>query len=246
LFLNISFIYLIYQYKLGATPKWQLWFFGFIILFLAILSGSKRVPVSLALFYLIFVEFYVYKISFLKMSFFATFLSSIFVLIFVAAGNPISNILGYFNYLPSTLSIFDMINTGEIVHTNGDLFKSNIWNYIPRFFYPEKPMIYSGSYITEILSPGTVERGHFLGMLDYTADYLDFGLLGVALNAIFKGLFIGVIQSMFLANKKSFLLFVLFLSLYSPIMNYTPFLFFVIFLLLFASVNRVANRIVFK
>lgn len=245
-FLNIAFIYLVYHYKLGAVSRRQLWIFGSVILFLGILSGSKRTVVAFALFYLIFVEYYVYKIPLFKVVLLTTLISFIFILNFLLSGNSITHLWSYFNYLPSTLAIFDMVNTEEIKHTNGELFISNIWNYIPRFIYPEKPMIYSGAYISELLSPGMVERGHFLGMLDYTADYLDFGMFGVVLHASSKGFIIGLIQSMFLINKKSFVLFVLFLSLYSPIMNYTPFAYFIVFLLLFSMVLRFFNRIVLK
>ena len=203
------------------------------ILYLAYLSGSKRVVVSLFLFYFLCINMYVIRLKFYQVVLVGFILVGSFVIYFLSGTGSILDIIGYFHYFLTTREIYERLYFGTLEFQGGLINASRIWEFIPRFIYPDKPFVYGGGYVTEIISPGKVEKGHNLGMLDFTANYLDFGQFGVLLHGVNKGAFAGLVYGMYKNKKNSFFFLLLYLSLFSNILPSSPIMMFVTLLFIF-------------
>ncbi len=220
LFINLAWISLVAcPNRFSKVVKFLL---ALIILYLAYLTGSKRVVVSLFLFYIIYYNIYVQKLNLIQCVAAFVGLSVAFVLYFLAGSGAITDIIGYFHYFFTTQEIYGRLEEGSIKYQWGAINATRIWEFIPRFIYPDKPYVYGGGYVTEIIAPGQVEKGHNLGMLDFTAYYLDFGQFGVLYHSVATGSFAGLIYGLFSKNKNSFFLFLIYLSLYTNILPSSP------------------------
>ena len=146
----------------------------------------------------------------------------------------------YFNYLDSTYKIVDFFDKGGIFY-NGKVYLSNLWGYVPRILYEDKPPYFGGGYVTHILYPGSAEKGHFTGALSWTASYIDFGFIGVIFNGLITGIALRVLYDVFKYSGSifSFILFVQFS--YTPIFKYVPV--FAIMLIFVVLVNILRLRI---
>jgi oligosaccharide repeat unit polymerase len=66
----------------------------------------------------------------------------------------------------------------------GTLALSQGWYYVPRALYPDKPFGYGPSAITEWMYPGAASDGYTPGILQWTAPYADFGVIGVIVAGV--------------------------------------------------------------
>lgn len=231
LFLNLSWIsLLVCPNRLSNFVKIVIALF---ILYLASLSGSKRVVVSLFLFYFLCINMYVVRLKLYQVVLVGFILVGSFVVYFLFGTGGILDIIGYFHYFLTTRDIYERLYFGTLEFQGGLINASRIWEFIPRFIYPDKPFVYGGGYVTEIISPGKVEEGHNLGMLDFTANYLDFGQFGVFMHAFNKGAFAGLVYGIYKNKKNSFFFLLLYLSLFSNILPSSPIIMFVTLVLIF-------------
>lgn len=86
---------------------------------------------------------------------------------------------------------------------------SDLWFYIPRTFYPDKPFEYGAVLIHKVLFPGAAAQGHTPGILPWALGYLDFGTVGVFFVGFFAGFVRRGVYESFLANKSNVFAFVL-------------------------------------
>ena len=220
LFINLSWIsFIAGSDKFSNLLKILITLFVF---YLAYLSGSKRVMVTLVLFYFLYRNMYVARLKFFQVVGVGFALILSFIVYFLMGSGGLSDIIGYFSYFQTTQEIYGRLEYGLLEFQGGLINSSRVWEFIPRFFYAEKPFVYGGAFVTEIISPGQSEKGHNLGMMDFTAYYLDFGQLGVLMHAVFTGSYAGLIYGMLKKKKSSFVFLLLYLSLFSNILASSP------------------------
>jgi hypothetical protein len=124
----------------------------------------------------------------------------------------------------------------------GGAFISDLWSFVPRSVYPEKPYEYGQLLINQILFPGAAEQTSTPGLLPWAASYLDFGLLGVGASGIFAGSCYRWVYRFQVSRTQSILAFIILIQFggFFPIFPYIPntFVLFVIMPLLSIAVIR--------
>ncbi|VGO15606.1 hypothetical protein PDESU_04191 [Pontiella desulfatans] len=82
-----------------------------------------------------------------------------------------------------------------------------LWTYVPRFIYPEKPMSFGlTEFVIEKYHPGLAAKGHgrVVGGKVFRRGiegYLNFGVLGLVVAGLVKGVFAALAYRSFLANR---------------------------------------------
>jgi hypothetical protein len=66
---------------------------------------------------------------------------------------------------------------------------SDLWGFVPRFLYPDKPVEYGSLLLDRALFPGAANVNYTPGFLNWTAAYWDFGPAGVVGSGLFLGLY---------------------------------------------------------
>jgi len=207
-----------------------------IFMFLTYFTGSKRTMLSILVFALVYWNYFLNKIRIYHMLIFIILVSMVFIVSFSLNYETFSlhRVLEYFNYFESMQKIVEKFN-GEEEHYLGEVMFSNIWHYVPRFLYEDKPAFYGGTYITHILYPGSAEKGHFVGSLEWGASYIDFGIFGVIINGLISGSIVRIVYDAFIKSKSFFGLILILQVCYTPIFKYfSPSAAFVLFLVLIA------------
>lgn len=120
--------------------------------------------------------------------------------------------LGYFqDYARTTGMFLQSFDEFELQWGYGLL--SDLWFYVPRALYPDKPYEYGAGLIHKVLFPGAAEQGHTPGILPWALGYLDFGAVGVFFAGFFAGFVRRGAYESFLANKSNVFAFVLMIHL---------------------------------
>ncbi len=95
--------------------------------------------------------------------------------------DTVSDAIRYFDYF--TYSARFLENFRNHAFGWGQITLSNLWFYVPRGLYPEKPFVYGQNSLLRFIYPGfeaTVRRTGFTpGMLPWSVGYADFGIPGV-------------------------------------------------------------------
>jgi len=121
---------------------------------------------------------------------------------------------------------------------------SDLWFYVPRVLYEEKPFEYGVVLIHKVLFPGAAAQGHTPGILPWALAYLDFGVIGVFVSGMFTGFMRRGAYESFLANRENSLAFILMIQLsLIPVFAYATFPF--ILVIGFFMVLFMRKRIVF-
>jgi hypothetical protein len=82
----------------------------------------------------------------------------------------------------SNLVFSDYIND-NLKYTNGEMYASNIWKYLPRFLFPDKPLTHGSSRLVDIYFPGVSEQGTpSFGSETYL--FYDFGWFGAVVSVL--------------------------------------------------------------
>ena len=161
---------------------------------------------------------------------FASFLS---IQILQNTANNLADTIKYFIYFDSTarfLSIFDQVG-----FQYGSAYFSQLWEMVPRSFYPDKPYVYGQYIIHETLDPGQLQKGRAVGILKWTRYYLDFGVLGVILVGCISGIFKKIFYDYFLQHKDNPFAFMIMIQFgIIPIFNYSTILTFVVLIIIFS------------
>jgi oligosaccharide repeat unit polymerase len=116
--------------------------------------------------------------------------------------------LSYFGsggYFDTTAQIVGRMSEFGFQYGKGYL--SSLWFYVPRSLYPGKPYEYGAILFYGTLFPGSAEQGYTPGYLAWTLDYMDFGIIGVFLSGLVRGIFQRAIFDYFLSNKNKFFAF---------------------------------------
>jgi len=93
----------------------------------------------------------------------------------------VSDAIHYFDYFNYSARFLE--NFHRHAFRWGQITLSDLWFYVPRALYPEKPFVYGQNLLLRYIYPGfdaTVRRTGFTpGMLPWSVGYADFGVPGV-------------------------------------------------------------------
>ena len=150
----------------------------------------------------------------------------------------------YFDYFTNTVALIDRFRDFGIRY--GAVTLSNLWYFVPRAIYPNKPFVYALVIADDFLYPGAAERGYTPGMMLWTQGYCDFGIIGVVLSGLLMGFLSKGAYELFLERKDIQSMALLFQigTIYSiEIFSNAPLIFFFIWLVLQLVVIRVLSRL---
>jgi hypothetical protein len=116
------------------------------------------------------------------------------------AGDVFIRLGSYFNMFQLSTKVFDDYLSGGLNFLYGEIFFSNIWQFVPRLLYADKPYAWGGSYLVEFYYPGMAETGHTPSFGMYTQSFVDFGFFGVLGELLSIRLIIEFISVYFVAR----------------------------------------------
>lgn len=137
-----------------------------------------------------------------------------FLILLVLQGSysDIYSTMSYFRDYALTTGQF-LVRFDEFGYQWGYGMLSDLWFYIPRAIYPDKPFEYGIALIHKVLFPGAAAQGHTPGVLPWALAYLDFGAVGVFFSGLVNGFIRRGAYESFLANKTNILAFILMVQL---------------------------------
>lgn len=97
----------------------------------------------------------------------------------------------------------------EFGYHYGRALVSELWFFVPRALYPDKPYEYGALLIHRVLFPGLAATSHTPGLLLWSAAYLDFGVAGVYVSGVAAGVGQRMAYEYFLAHRDRFFAFAL-------------------------------------
>lgn len=97
-----------------------------------------------------------------------------------------SGVAEYFDYYPNAAMYYADYFRGAISLFHGEVILTSFWEYVPRFFFPDKPFVYGILNVVEIYYPGGAESGNTPAFQGGVPQFADFGVLGVLFFALFN------------------------------------------------------------
>jgi hypothetical protein len=94
-------------------------------------------------------------------------------------GFELASIMEYFDYYKIAADYYRGILSGEIHLFFGEVSITSFWAYVPRAFWPDKPIVYGVLHVNEIFFPGQAELTNTPEFGGAVEQYADFGVLGV-------------------------------------------------------------------
>lgn len=131
-----------------------------------------------------------------------------------STAGTLSGALRYFDYFSYSARFIERFPHFRFRY--GQVVASDLWYYVPRALYPEKPYAYGQNLLIGFMNPGfesTVRHTGFTpGMLPWSVGYADFGIFGVVGAALVTAWISKAAFEYFLKNR-DFVSFVLLLQL---------------------------------
>jgi hypothetical protein len=120
----------------------------------------------------------------------------------------------YFDTVVQFLARFD-----EFGFHYGAAMLSDLWSYVPRALYSDKPYEYGVTLVHRVLFPGAAQTGNTPGILPWATAYLDFGAAGVFLWGAWGSLWQRAAYEYYVEHRGSFFgfLFMLQFALWAPL-----------------------------
>ena len=233
---GVGFIYLLVQWSLLASLLYFIWkkrpkliyliTSSLIYSVLAYFTGSKHNILSGLILVGVFYNFYYTKISLQLSLIYPGIILIIFIFIMFIQGtiDEQESNFSYFKDYVKTTSMY-LSRPDEFEMQLGKATLSELWFYVPRILYPEKPYEYGVAIVNAVLFPGMAELGHTPGVLPWITAHLDFGILGVFLYGLVQGIIRRGIYESFLKNENNILAFILMVQItIIPIFAYSTIL----------------------
>ncbi len=208
----ILFTFIIYKNRPSSIMSLVVTSLPFMIL--GYFSGSKANILSFIVISIVYWNFNVAKISIVNITLISLFLLSLFAIVlgfqsvgFEQLGFNVSN---YFseNFFVSMKYLNDEFYDPGY----GVFLLSDLWYYVPRAIFPDKPYEYGVLMVHKVLFPGAAEQGNTPGTYEWLIFYLDFALLGVIIYGFGKGVWHSLLFKTYLNNKSSPVIFLLFIQ----------------------------------
>jgi hypothetical protein len=108
--------------------------------------------------------------------------------LFLALGSDFyfKSIIEYFDHYINGASYYRSFYNGEVKLLYGEVFLTSFWDYIPRFIYPEKPVVYGKIIINELFFPGQAELTNTPAFGGAVTEFSDFGWFGLIFFGFFR------------------------------------------------------------
>lgn len=216
---GVGIFYVLFQWTLMFSLIYCIWrkkfkpFTFFVALSLyflgAYFTGSKGNFISGLILTIIYYNIYVNKIPFYLLILFCMLLFIIFFALLITQGSysdVISSLLYFKDYAGVTGEFLHRFDEFEFLF--GKAIVSDLWFYVPRGIYSEKPYEYGVLLIHKVLFPGAAELGDTPGILPWALWFLDFGAFGVLFYAIIIGFIRRGFYDFYLSNSKSIIAFI--------------------------------------
>lgn len=208
--------------------------------------GSKQVLLNLIIFAVFVLDYQGYKVKLAHLVIIGAMCALIFIAMLGSGGDggQLANTALYFSeYGVNTAKIFSPEVTKSFF--TGEIFISNLWTFLPRFMFSEKPYEYGQVLINSVLFPGAAEQGQTPGLLYWSSWYVDFCFLGVLLFGFLRGTFDCVVYATLRHNRGNVLRVLLAFSLsITPIFLYAPQIYQFIFILIVSTAFRSIAQLV--
>ena len=167
----------------------QIIFIAIFYLFLSYFLGSK----GTILWYFESSLIILWLMNYNKLQFIMTFgMPAIFSImifnLFLALGSNFEfvSIIEYFDHYINGASYYRSFHNGEVNLLYGEVFLTSFWDYIPRFIYPEKPVVYGKIIINELFFPGQAELTNTPAFGGAVTEFADFGWFGLIFFGFFR------------------------------------------------------------
>jgi oligosaccharide repeat unit polymerase len=245
-----AFFLSLFGHRQKLLSPFKLFLMTLIFATLLYFSGSKGSVMSTLLLAFLYLHYFLKKISITK-AFFTILGAIVIFLAQLVISGSYENLTGAFAYFVDyfyTTAQF-MAQIDDIGYRYGQGWLSSLWFYVPRALFQDKPYEYGLTLIHQVLFPGMAEQSYTPGILFWSLSYLDFGVLGVAIEGFIIGSFQRAVFVRFLMNK-NVATFVLLISVcYVPVFPYsTPIIYITIALLLgllnYKSISKQSKQLV--
>ena len=250
-----GFIYVMVQWALLASLIYYVWnrkprlagFLGVVCLYslAAYFTGSKANVLAGFVMAGVYYYFFIKKIPtmLILLAPFVGLGSFLILLILQGSYNDVFSAMLYFRDYAQTTGQF-LMRFNEFGYHWGYGLLSDLWFYVPRALYADKPYEYGIVLIHKVLFSGAAAQGHTPGVLPWALAYLDFGVVGVFFSGMINGVIRRGAYESFLSNRGSVLAFVLMIQLsLLPVFAYATLPLIIIIGVLLALFMR--NKIVF-
>lgn len=206
--------------------------------------GSKQILLNLIIYAAYLMDRQGHKLKLIHFGLIALIAAMTFVILLGGLDDTTPLVFAglYFSeYAVNTARIFspqvlESFSTGEILF-------SNVWTYLPRFLFPDKPFEYGQVLINSILFPGAAEIGQTPGLLYWSGYYVDFGFIGIFVFGLLRGL---IDTALFRALRKSseqpLKIALCFSMCITPLFLYAPVAYQFVFVLLVSWGLRIFNK----
>ncbi len=221
---GVGFIYLMVQWTLLVAMLYYLWtckpklptliLVVCIYTVLVYFTGSKANLLAGIILAGVYYNFFIRRISTLLIlcSPFVILGSLMILLVHQGSYDEVLSSLMYFSdYTETTAQFLRRFDEFELQWGYATL--SELWFYVPRALYPDKPFEYGLVLIDKALFPGAAELGSTPGVLPWATAYLDFGLMGVFISGVVTGFIRRGAYESYLANRSNVVAFVLMIQL---------------------------------
>jgi hypothetical protein len=110
--------------------------------------------------------------------------------LYLALGNifELGHIVGYFDHFKNAADYYRGYLNNEVALFNGEVTLSSLWAYVPRAFWPEKPITYGMLHVNEIFYPNLAVMTHTPAFGGAVEQHADFGVIGVVIFGFFSPL----------------------------------------------------------
>jgi hypothetical protein len=204
---DLMLLFLVLLFRRRRTV-WEVVVLAFIFAVVDLFLGSKASSLSYPVVGMVFVNFCVRKvrIRFIVLGGALIFCSALALQVTQASARTLIDTLTYFNYFQNSAM---MIASFRQFHFRyGMVTVSNLWFYVPRALYPDKPFAYGQHLIADWMYKGAAKHGFTPGMLQRSVGYADFGVMGVMATAVLDG-WIAKAAYQYLVTRRNLVSFVI-------------------------------------
>ena len=194
----------------GQTSK-RVFLLAALFCFIALRLGSKGFALQYFIIAAFFVQYRIRPIRTWPLLCGSALLLCLLSIVQLAQGTAdrLIDTLGYFDYFWHSARLIEGFGHRGFHFQYGAIMLSNLWFYLPRAVYPDKPLLYGLGLLDDWVYPGLAKHSRYTpGLLQWAVGYGDFGVMGVVGVAAVQGLITKGVFEYFLEHR-DFVAFVL-------------------------------------
>jgi hypothetical protein len=206
----LMLLFLAMIFRWGRTSL-RVFLFAALFCFIALRLGSKGFALVYFVIGTFFVQYRIRAIRFWPLLFGSALLLCSILQLVQGTADTLIDTLSYFDYFWHSARLIEGFGHRGFHFQYGAIMLSNLWYYVPRAVYPDKPFLYGLALIADWVYPGLFGVGHLRytpGLLQWAVGYADFGVIGVVGAAAVEGLIMKGVFEYFLEHR-NFVAFVL-------------------------------------